>query len=200
VYYDQKYAKDPKRWVGDLYSILNRTDIFADFTASSSVGIQWAGAKEEDSIGFWNFLLQVIIAKELARRLDTQEGNGYTGFTERILASLIVSDLWLTNVSIILADEKLNTADIKRPETDAEKEKAEEFKKKGNAALKKKSYTEAVDLYTEAIKIDRSNAVYRCNRSAALFASDKYEEAEKMRLLQRSSTRNTQRHGPVWGL
>src|ERR1700712_1071380 len=118
VYYDQKYARDPKRWVGDLYSVLNRTDIFADFTESSSVGLQWAGPKEDDSIGFWNFLWQIIIAKELARRLDSSEGNGYTGFTERILASMIISDLWLTNVGIVLTDAKLNTADIKKPETE----------------------------------------------------------------------------------
>lgn len=179
MYYDQKYAKDPKRWVGDLYSVLNRTDIFADFTAESSVGLQWAGPKENDSIGFWNFLWQIIIAKELARRLDSSEGNGYTGFTTRILASMIVSDLWLTNVGIVLTDAKLNIADIKKPETDAERVKAEEFKNKGNAALQKKQYQEAVDFYTEAIKIDLGNPVYRCNRSAASFSNDKFEEAEE---------------------
>jgi tetratricopeptide (TPR) repeat protein len=179
VYYDQKYAKDPKRWVGDLYSVLNRTDIFADFTAGSSVNLQWAGPKENDNIGFWNFLWQIIIAKELARRLDSSEGNGYTGFTTRILASMIVSDLWLTNVGIVLTDAKLNTADIKKPETDAEKTKAEEFKNEGNAAMQKKQYQEAVDFYTEAIKIDLGNAVYRCNRSAASFSNDKFEEAEE---------------------
>ncbi len=104
VYYDQKYANDPKRWVGDLYSVLNRTDIFADFTASSSAGLQWAGPKEDESIGFWNFVWQVIIAKELARRLDANEGNGYTGFPERNLARILISDLWLTHVGIVLQD------------------------------------------------------------------------------------------------
>jgi tetratricopeptide (TPR) repeat protein len=178
TYYDQKYAKDPKRWVGDLYSVLNRTDIFADFTTESSVGLQWGGPKENDSIGFWNFLWQIIITKELTRRFDSS-GSSYAGFTERILASMIISDLWLTNVGIVLTDAKLNTADVEKAETVAEKEKAEDFKNKGNAALQKKQYQEAVDLYTEAIKIDLGNAIYRCNRSAASFSSDKFEDAEE---------------------
>ncbi|KFY19217.1 hypothetical protein V493_08076 [Pseudogymnoascus sp. VKM F-4281 (FW-2241)] len=179
VYYNQEYARDPKRWVGDIYSVLNRTDIFADFTSSSSVGLQWAGPKRDDSIGIWNLLWQIIIAKELARRLDSSEGNGYTGFTERILASMIISDLWLTNVGIILTDERIDTSTIKEPETEVEKAKAEAFKNKGNAALQKKQYQEAIDLYTEAIKIDLGNAVYRCNRSAALFSKEMFEDAEE---------------------
>ncbi|KFY39475.1 hypothetical protein V494_03966 [Pseudogymnoascus sp. VKM F-4513 (FW-928)] len=179
VYYDQKYARDPKRWVGDLYSVLNRTDIFADFTSSSSVGLQWAGPERDGRIGYWNLLWQIIIAKELARRLDSNEDNGYTGFTERILASMIISDLWLTNVGLILTDEKIDTSTIKVPETEAEKEKAEEFKNKGNAALQKKQYQVAIDLYTAAIKIDLGNAVYRCNRSAASFSKEMFEEAEE---------------------
>jgi tetratricopeptide (TPR) repeat protein len=179
VYYETNYAKDPKRWVGHLYSVLNRTGTFADFTAGSSVSLQWAGPKENDSLGRWNFLWQVIIAKELAWRLDSGEGNCYTGFTTRILASMIVSGLWLTNVGIVLTDAKRHIGDLKKPETDAEKAKAEEFKNKGNAALQKKQYQEAFDFYTEAIKIDLGNAVYRCNRSAASLSNDRFEEAEE---------------------
>lgn len=159
--------------------MLNRTDIFADFKDASSIGLQWAAPKDSGSIGLWNMLWQIIIAKELARRLDHHEGSTYTGFTSRILASLIVADLLLTNVGIILTDANFPTADIKKLETEAEKAEAEDFKNKGNEALKQKQYQDAFDFYTQAIKIDLGNAVYRCNRSAASFANDKFEEAEE---------------------
>lgn len=45
--------------------------------------------------------------------------------------------------------------------------------------MKCREYRKAVDLYTEAIKIDLSNAVYRCNRSAALIGINKFEAAEE---------------------
>ena len=163
---------------GFRYGFLNRTDIFADFTAWSSVGLAWAGPDKHKHIGLWNFLWQVIIAKELARRLDYHEYSGYTGFTSRILASLIVSDLWLTNVSIVLTTAKISIADIKKAETEEEKAKAEDFKTKGNEATKKKQYQEATDFCTKAMKIDIRSAIYRCNRLAALFADNKFDLAE----------------------
>lgn len=179
VYYDQKYAQDPDRWIGDLYSLLNRTDIFADFATTSSVGTQWAASTDDMHIGVWNFLRQVIIGWELAVRLKHRRRSGsYTGFTKRILATLIISELWLKNVEIILTDAKPSLDEIKKPVTPVEKAKAEDFKNKGNDALKKNDYQMAVDLYTEAIKIDTGNAIYRCNRSAALVGLEKYEDAE----------------------
>jgi len=141
------------------------------------VGLTWAGPSKDEGIGLWNFLWQVIIAKELARRLDYHEDTGYTGFTARVLASLVISDLWLRSVSIVLTSVKLPIADVKKAETEEEKAKAEDFKTKGNESMKKKKYQEATDFYTEAIKIDLSNAIYRCNRSAALFADNKMDLA-----------------------
>ena len=159
---------------------MNRTDIFADFPDSSSVGLQWSGNVTDTCIGVWNFLRQIIVARELAIRLKNLDGTrGYTGFTERILGSLIVSDLWLKHVRIILVDAKLPTGVLQGPETEEAKAKAEEFKNQGNEALKKGEYDKAVDLYTEAIKLDLSNAIYRCNRSAALMGLERYEDAEE---------------------
>lgn len=81
--------------------------MFADFTKKSSVASAWAGF-EGKGIGIWNILWQIIIAKELARRLEHSSGTYYTGYTHRILASLIISKLWLANVEIILEDSKSN--------------------------------------------------------------------------------------------
>ncbi|KAL2173144.1 prion-inhibition and propagation-domain-containing protein [Thermothelomyces heterothallicus CBS 202.75] len=180
VYYDQKYAKDPERWIGDLYSVLNRSDFFANFLTESSVGLQWAGPANDDCIGIWNFLRQIILSWELAVRLEHLDGGrSHSGFTGRILANLIVSDLWLKHVEIILTDQKIPTEGLKRPETTEEKARAEDFKEKGNDAMKRGEYQKAVDLYTEAIKIDLGNAVYRCNRSAALIGINEFEAAEE---------------------
>ncbi|KAK3303068.1 uncharacterized protein B0T15DRAFT_419917 [Chaetomium strumarium] len=180
VYYDQKYANDPNRWIGDLYGVMNRTDIFANFLTESSVGLQWASPASDDFIGIWNFLRQIILSWELAVRLEHLDGGrSYTGFTERILANLIISDLWLKHVEIILTDQKIPTEGLKKPDTAEEKAEAEEFKEKGNDAMKRGEYQKAIDLYTEAIKIDLSNAVYRCNRSAALIEMHEFEAAEE---------------------
>ena len=101
-------------------------------------------------------------------RLEHLDGaRSYTGFTPRILATLIVSDLWFKNLEIILTDEKMKKSSIKRPETEQDRMKAEDFKNQGNDAMRRKEFQKAIDSYTEAIKIDLGNAVYRCNRSAA---------------------------------
>ena len=126
----------------------------------------------------WNFLWQIIIAKELALRLE-HSTEVYTGYTQRILASLTISKLWLANVEIILEDSKINLENIAKPKTQEEINKAESFKVKGNEALKAQQYQKAVDLYTEAIKIDISNSIYHSNRSAAHLSMGMVKEARK---------------------
>jgi len=44
--------------------------------------------------------------------------------------------------------------------------------------MKRSSENKTIDLYTEAIKLDLTNALYRCNRSAALVSLKMYDEAE----------------------
>ncbi|KXN81750.1 Small glutamine-rich tetratricopeptide repeat-containing protein 2 [Leucoagaricus sp. SymC.cos] len=179
TYYNPAYEKDRNRWVGDLYSVLNRTDIFADFTKESSIGLQWTAPASKHSIGIWNFLRQVIVAWELTTRLKYLGGGGYMGFTPRILASLIVSDLWLKHVKIVLRDAIVHKVNLKKPETAMEKAKAEGFKNMADEAFKRKEYQRASDLYTEALRIDLTNAVYRCNRAAAQLALENWMNAEE---------------------
>lgn len=179
MYYNQQYARDPKRWIGDLYNLLNRTDVFAEFTRESSVGLQWAAPRDDEYIGIWNFLRQIIVARELAVRLKHLDGDSsYAGFTARVLASLIVSDLWLKHTEIIITDTKLQIDGAEKVASDEERAQAEDFKNKGNDAMRDKAYEVAFEYYTKAAKIDVGNAVYRCNRSAALLELQNYEEAE----------------------
>ena len=162
--------------LGDICSLLNRRDVFADFTSNSSIAPEFTGFGKEIT-GLWSFLWQVIIATELARRFERYPDWGSRGFTPKILASLIVADLWLRNVEIIMRDNTISLVDIKKPQTPLEEAKAEDFKSRGNKAMKNKQYQEAVDLYTKAVKIDLSSAVYRANRSAALLSMEKFEQA-----------------------
>ena len=178
--YSKQYAKDRNHWIGDLYSLLNRTDIFVDFTTTYAVAMHCSGEADDDCVGVWNFLRQVIASRELAIRLNHLDGStSYNGFTERILGSLIISELWLKHVRIVLTDEKLSFDGVKGAETAEQMGKAIDYKNQGNDALKKNEYQKAVDLYTEAMKLDLSNAIYRCNRSAALIGLERYEDAEE---------------------
>lgn len=144
--------------------------------AKSSISLSWLGPAGE-SIGIWNVVWQIIVAKELAIRLAQFPDAAINGFTPRVLASLIVSDLWLKNVQIILTDRKLLESDLKETESPEERAKADEFKAKGNKALAAKKYQEAIDHYTEAIKRDLHSPIYRANRSAALLCINKFDEA-----------------------
>ncbi|EUC27059.1 hypothetical protein COCCADRAFT_42093 [Bipolaris zeicola 26-R-13] len=112
--------------------MLNCSDIFVNFLGTSSICLEWNNPKKNGG-GIWNLLWQVILAKELARRLESKTDGGWTsGFTPRVLASLIVSDLWLRNVEIVLGESRFRLADLKGVENATEKTKAEDLKKKGN--------------------------------------------------------------------
>jgi tetratricopeptide (TPR) repeat protein len=177
TYSHPSYEYEDRTQFSNLFSFLNRTDIFANFLSTSSVGAEWNDPRRNGS-GFWNLLWQVIIAKELIRRFESNSKDSYTsGFTGRVLASMIIADLWIKNVEIVLTEMKIPPKDIKPPETEDLKAKAEDFKKKGNDALAKKEYEKAIELYTEAIKIDSSSAVYRANRSAACYSLERYQDS-----------------------
>lgn len=177
VYFDATSARDPNRWISDLYSLLNRTDIFVDFTTKSSVAITWAGPKDE-GVGVWNLLWQIVIAKELSRRMERYpKGTFYTGLTARVLASLTIADLWVQNIRAYTTDAKLNDAYWDQVATDEDKAKAEQFKAQADEAHRKGELDRATELYTEAVKLDLTNAVYRNSRAATLCAQGRYPEA-----------------------
>jgi hypothetical protein len=53
-----------------LYGLLNRRDIFMDFTTLCDIGPQWLSEGSEMCIGVWNFVWQVILTTELARPIE----------------------------------------------------------------------------------------------------------------------------------
>ncbi|KAF8626728.1 hypothetical protein AX17_006494 [Amanita inopinata Kibby_2008] len=180
--------------IADFYSALNRRDVFADFTSKSSIAMEWGGPKEE-SIGIWNFLWQIILAKELALRLEhLSEDVSVSGFTHRVLASLIIQDLWLRNVEIVLTDIKI-ALEATIPATPEERDRAKSFNLRGNEAMKKGQWQVAVDFYTEAIKIELDNAGFRSNRSAAFRSMERHEDAREDAFI---ATRLDPNHALSW--
>ncbi|GAB1213864.1 hypothetical protein ATERTT37_003017 [Aspergillus terreus] len=171
--------KDIARVCSGLFMLLNRTDVFVDFRSTSSIfGAVWSEDPERNERGFWNLLWQVIVAKELVRRLEVSKESGFTSnFTGRILASMIIADQWIKNIEIGLSELRIRLKDVKPPETKELKAKAENSKLKGNDAMAKKDYHKAICFYTEAISIDPSSAVYRANRSAANLSLELYSHS-----------------------
>ena len=119
----------------------------------------------------------MVLARELARRLDQNPGGSQSGFTARILASLTVADLWISNVEPRLRDADIPSSATARPNNQEERDRAEAFKKQGNEAISAKRYSEAIEFYTEAMKIDCTNATFRANRCAALTCLGKFQDA-----------------------
>jgi tetratricopeptide (TPR) repeat protein len=134
---------------------------------------------ESGGLSIWNFLRQVIMGKALAVRLSRlPDHDDYPGFTARVLGTLIVSDLWLKHVNVVLTDKKVSLDSIKVPD-EAERAEAAKWEKKGAEATRDGEYQEAVEHYTKAIVTDLTNAMYRCDRSAAQLAQGNYLEAEE---------------------
>ncbi|KAH8193742.1 hypothetical protein TruAng_012090 [Truncatella angustata] len=168
------YERD-RYFMSSFFSFLNRRDVFVDFLTTSTVGLHMSG---DQPSGLWNMLWQIIVGKELGRRMEVYSRDSYTtGFTARVLANVIVSDLWIRNVELVLIDAKLDRTNLKKPETAEEVAQAEKWKDKGNNAMTNKDYEKAIEFYTEAMKIDLTNAIYRCNRAAATYALERFEES-----------------------
>lgn len=120
----------------------------------------------------------MVVGKALALRLRTRSADDTTGFTARILGTLIVSDLWLKHVSVKLTDPTVDLDTLEKPDA-ASKAEAEKWHKRGADAMENCEYQEAVEHYTKAIVADLYNASYRCDRAAAQLAQGNYREAEE---------------------
>ncbi|KAL3462784.1 hypothetical protein BJX64DRAFT_258587 [Aspergillus heterothallicus] len=170
--YTARNAPEKTLNIPDLFEQLNRRDMAANLAESSSVSVQ---AYATQSYGLSDFLWQMILSKELARRLESYDGGGsFAGFTEKILASLIIADRWFRNTKMVLEDTKEDFTNAGRPATDADRARAEQLKTRGNRAMDQRDYEGAIELYKQAIAIDGFNAIYRCNLSAALAQIGKY--------------------------
>ncbi|KIM22049.1 hypothetical protein M408DRAFT_29056 [Serendipita vermifera MAFF 305830] len=170
--YDVSYQE---RWglFSDFYMMLNRSDLFLSFASSASIMLAATGP---NSKGIWNFLWQVILGKELARRLERFPDASISGFTTKVLTTLIVADQWIHNIDLVLIDKK-ESAEETEARKKTKKKAAESLKDKGNEAMKTKKYKTAIDFYSEALEIDPENPVLLSNRAAAYISIQEYQLA-----------------------
>ncbi|KAK6535678.1 hypothetical protein TWF694_002131 [Orbilia ellipsospora] len=170
------YFDGSEQRIGDFYQQLNRRDIFTDFTTMSSIATQWSQPNGEGVMGIWNFLYQVILAKELSLRLLIKSDTYYTGFTSRVLASLILQDVWLSGVSLKLEDPPMNPSHFHKAKTPDEVANAEKLANDGQQAAARGDWQAAVNSYTEALKIDNSIASYTASRALAYLALNNLDD------------------------
>ncbi|OJD15332.1 hypothetical protein AJ78_04416 [Emergomyces pasteurianus Ep9510] len=154
--------------IQQLCSLLDMDKNFRDFTSSSGLATAWVGQS------FYPFLRQIILSRELALRLEFHPNVSLPDITPKILASLIVQDLYFQNARISLQD---TPAPFQKAENADKIREAEAFKTQGNESFEKGEFQEAFEFYTQAIDIDPSNAGFHLKRAAASFHMDKYDQA-----------------------
>ncbi|KAK5069318.1 hypothetical protein LTR64_008386 [Lithohypha guttulata] len=172
IWYVSRTAYKESDSTSNLYSTLNRSDLYVNFNTGLAITREWSDPKS-----VWNLLWQIILGKELERRMRNYPDAWISGFTPRILATLIISDLWIRNVEVIRRPIIVPLTLKKKPNTAEEAAEAADFQKRGDVALENHKYQEAEDLYTKAFEIGGTNAVYLCKRSDASFSLSKYAEA-----------------------
>jgi hypothetical protein len=92
---------------GDLLRVLNREDLFEDFTLSDSLYLLAIGPPP-DGMGIRLFLLQVLLGYELYLRLKTCENAAsFSGITQQVNATLVVAQRWVDNVSVEIRESHL---------------------------------------------------------------------------------------------
>ncbi|KAM5378550.1 hypothetical protein ACJZ2D_004504 [Fusarium nematophilum] len=161
----QSAPSDEQAPVGQgLSHLLNRTDIFTDFTAKYSISSEWATQKKSDH-GKWHLLWQIILAKELSLHL---ERNPDLELSRSVQAALVIQDQWLRNVEVVMDEMPLTLSKVgKLTATREVKARAEDYREVGDGAVKAEQWKAAREAYTRAIELDLSSAVYRASRSVA---------------------------------
>lgn len=173
---DAKFEMSEISQYRTLFRLLNRPTMI-NFTSEASISMAWT-YPDEDKSAMADFLWQIILGKELARRLEKKQNNGYVaGLTPKVFATIIVADLWFKHVQFGLAEMKPDASSLTRADTQEVKGKADDWKQHGNNALSKMNYSKAIASYTEALELDPGNPVYRSNRSAAFCSAGCYDEA-----------------------
>lgn len=92
---------------GDLLRVVNREDLFEDFTLSDSLYLLAIGPPP-DGMGIRLFLLQVLLGYELYLRLKIcDNAASFPGITQQVNATLAVAQRWVDNISVEIRDSHL---------------------------------------------------------------------------------------------
>ncbi|KAM3425655.1 hypothetical protein BST61_g7600 [Cercospora zeina] len=169
---DPAQAMDPANELSELYASLNRDDLFVDFLSQAAIFICTMDGEQA-----CNFLWQIVLGVELTRRPQQYPDSWVSGFTSRVLATLIVSDQWIRNVEIVLKTAPVPEEFKKIPASAEDALKADAYNVEGQAAMKQARFQDAADSFTKALEIGGKNAVALIGRSEAYIQLAKDREA-----------------------
>jgi hypothetical protein len=109
----------------------------------------------------WLQYIYLIMARQLALRLQNNGSAFVRGLTKQVLAALLLSDCWFENTKIELVDDWKIKADVaealKTQISQYQREDAEELMRQGDRAAEDGRIRVARSLYSQAIRIDLSN-------------------------------------------
>ncbi|KAF4981470.1 hypothetical protein FZEAL_2713 [Fusarium zealandicum] len=178
--------------VSKLHDLLDCTDVFTNLTTKESISSEWASSKNANH-DKWHLLWQIILAKELAIRLERPLEAPRPGFSRSVLAALTVQDLWFQNVEVVMEEMSLALSGVRKLAATGEvKSRAADHKKNGDDAMKNERWKDAKELYTKAIELDLSSAMYRAARSVAdLRLGDWKSAAQDALIATRLDPKNT---------
>ncbi|KAJ0413979.1 hypothetical protein BJY00DRAFT_319268 [Aspergillus carlsbadensis] len=169
---DDNFQRDIDRLCG----LLKRTELVADFTTRANIG---RASRETDKggIGWTNFLWQMILSKELTRRLERYPNASRTALTTRVLSSLIVADLWIKNTQVLLIHGTVDNRELPREVTMRPRRTAESLVVLGKLAEKANDDEYAIQLYTWAAFYNRLSATIRLMRALVFYKVGNYAMA-----------------------
>lgn len=121
---------------------------------------------------------RAIASEDVAESLEVAEQCLETSYslsaTDGNRFSHTASLLEIFNAGLIQLQQN---APMKKIVSNVEKQFAEQSKAEGNDHMREEKYPEALACYTKSIDTDPTNAIYYCNRAAALSKLNKHEEA-----------------------
>ncbi|KAM0431003.1 hypothetical protein ACHAPT_005637 [Fusarium lateritium] len=163
----ERTNQEPAQSPSSLCGLLNRADIFTDFTTKHTISSEWASLKNADH-GKWHLLWQIILARELALDLENPLEQSSSELSRSVLAALVIQDQWLRNVEVVMEEMPLNLSALRKLAATGEvKSRAEDYKRQGDEAAAKEEWKNAKEFYTKAIELDLSSAIYRAARPVA---------------------------------
>ncbi|OBT72270.1 hypothetical protein VF21_07961 [Pseudogymnoascus sp. 05NY08] len=134
VWLDPREAVKIRHQISDILGSLNRDHIFLSFEENAgSVGAVALREQMDPSTRYtlFDFLFQLIHAKELSLRLERDKGRWHGGITRKIIYDMIAADLWMRNLEPKVGNstfEFMVRTDIRRRQVDAMMSFAEKMK------------------------------------------------------------------------
>jgi tetratricopeptide (TPR) repeat protein len=190
TYVDKSMNYQTNEQIRYLRMLLNRRDLFHDLTDNGSI-CTLIQSRDSQRLFIWNFLWQIILGHELSWRLliaGWTSGITVTStFTPKLLATLIISQQWLTSVRVEKASNAREQAKRLHREAAARRARfsslapdaiAEECSASGTAALTAGDAMTAERCFSRALARRPRNATYRAGRAAAFVRLRSFTSAE----------------------